>query len=609
MNTQDYLICEKSFSLETGSIIGSYNFSNQVGSVILNDLYATGECYLVSGESKIFYLDKHNLAILKTGSSFSSSFTGYFSGQHYASVITDQKLTGFSALLDFSFENCNQSRNQVLLSSASGSSLASGFVLGVNTVNLLFLEYGVGEGKRIFTSDFGVSKNSIIGFSIDDLLFSVRKYDPIRKILSNNSFPLESYSPSDRLFFFKPFDSYSGFSGKVNQIFVSNAADSFNNIYNYECSFCSGIETGINVEEYLSTGFDPVSISGESIFETQVTGSAYSSFSEPVSNLSVFAAYDLTGLVEVAPNITGDLVVTTGYLYSDYSIPRFNNQKIRDYSDVITVNFLKPLESGDLLDVYDYSGDGSDININGDPGLGKDIALFSNGMLLLSGLDYTVDNGVIQNSFDESDEIRFNYIENKIDYLIYSGLHDSYKQPTGTGLFTGYYPSNSQYLESGDGNVTITGLGSLFYEGFSLLDYDLFMNGQKMYTGINYGTGIYLGKESVIIYAQVFNDAKLAITTGSYGQLISVDEQTESILAFCPAQTGSVIKKAEFLSSARTSFPILGESEEIWLNGLKLTDKIDYSKTFPCSSYSYNFHIKDLPYIFCNENDTFFNIN
>ena len=609
MNTQDYILCEKSFFLETGSLIASYNFNNQVGSVILNDLYTTGECYYISGGDKVFNLDKHNLAILKTGSGFSSSFTGYFSGEEYAFILTDQKLTGFSALLDFNFNNCSSNSDQVLFSSASGSSLASGLILGVSRVNRLFLEYGIGQGKRIHTCDFNISKNNIIGLSMTSGSFTVSKYDSMRKSLTKNSFTLDPYLPSDKAFFFKSFNSYSGFSGKVNQIFVSNTPGSFDDVYNYECSFCSGMETGINVEQYPLTGFDPLSIYGESVFEMQITGLADSFSSDPIAKVLISKAYDLSGLVEIAPNITGDLVVTTGYLDVEYSIPHFDNQKITNYSDIITINFLNPLESGDLLDVYDYSGDSKDININGDPGVGENIALFSNGMLLISGLDYEIANGVIESSFDESDEVVFNYIEKKIDYLIYSGLYDSYKQPTGTGSFTGYYPSSSQYLESGDGNITVTGFGALFYEGFTLLDYDLFMNGQKLYTGVNYSTGVYGGEESLIIHAQIFNDAKLAITTGSQGELISVDEQTESILAFCPVQTGSIIRKATFLTSATPSYPVSGMNEEVWLNGIKLINKVDYSKTFPCSSYSYNFNIKDLPYIFCKENDTFFNIS
>lgn len=610
MNTQDYILCEKSFLLETGSLIASYNFNNQVGSVILNDLYATGECYYISGESEVFNLDKHNLAILKTGSGFSSSFTGYFSGEEYAFILTDQKLNEFSVLLDFNFNNCSSSSDQVLLSSVSGSSLASGLILGVSRMNRLFLEYGTGQGKRIYSCDFDISKNNIIGLSMTSGSLTVSKYDPMRKSLAKNSFTLDPYLPSDKVFFFKSFGSYSGFSGKVNQIFVSNTPGSFDDVYNYECSFCSGMETGINVEEYQLTGFDPLSIYGESVFEMQITGLTNSFSSDPVSKVLVSSkAYDLSGLVEIAPNITGNLVVTTGYLDVEYSIPLFDNQKIINYSEITTINFLNTLESGDLLDIYDYSGDSKDININGAPGVGRNIALFSNGMLFISGLDYEIVNGGIEGFFDESDEVSFNYIDKKIDYLIYSGLYDAYRQATGTGSFTGYYPSSSQYLESGDGNITVTGLETLFYQGFTLLDYDLFMNGQKLYTGINYSTGVYGGKESLIIHAQIFNDAKLAITTGSQGELISVDEQTESILAFCPVQTGSIIKKATFLTSATPSYAISGMNEEIWLNGIKLINKVDYSKTFPCSSYSYNFIIKNLPYIFCKENDAFFNIS
>lgn len=609
MNTQDYLLCAKSFSLETGSIIGSYNFNKQVGSVILNDLYPTGECFSVSGASNVFYLDKSNLAILKTGSSFQSSFSGYFSGEEYAFIITDKKLTGFSALLDFNFSNCSPASNQVLFSNFSGNSLASGLVLGVNRVNRLFLEYGTGQGKKIHTCDFNISKNNIIGLSISNNNFTVNKYDPLMRTLYKNSFPLDSYLPSDKAFFFKPFESYSGFSGKVNQIFVSSSADSFDNVDNYGCAFCSGMQTGVYTEYFLSTGFDPLSIYGESVFEAQVTGSEYYPSYDIISNQFTSGLSNLTGLVEIAPNITGDQIVDTVYFYIPFSVPYFNNKKITEYMDLLTINFINPLSSGDLLEVYDYSGYNSNTNINGDPGVDENIALFSNGMLFVSGLDYTINNGVIQGSFDESDEVRFNYIDKKVDYLIYSGLYDAYKQATGAGLSTGYFPVGSQYYESGDGNVTITGLEGLFYQDFSLAMHDLFMNGQKLYIGINYETGIYNGKETVRLYAGGFNDAKLSITTGLDGQLVSIDAQTESVLSFCPVQTGQVTKKTTFLESETQFYVISGASEEVWLNGIKLIDKIDYSKIFPCSSYSYNFNIKDLPYIFCKENDTFFKIS
>ena len=80
MNTTNYKNCLSATGLLTGNLLASYNFSNQVGSVILNDLYPTGDCYFNDGFNNVFYASKNNLGILQNGSAFTSSFTGYFSG-------------------------------------------------------------------------------------------------------------------------------------------------------------------------------------------------------------------------------------------------------------------------------------------------------------------------------------------------------------------------------------------------------------------------------------------------------------------------------------------------------------------------------------------------
>lgn len=610
MNTKDYLLCSESFGMVTGSIIASYNFSNQVNSVILNDIYPTGQCYSGTESGNVFFLDKHNLPILKSGAAFPSAFTGSFSGQEYAFILTDLSLTSFGVLMDFSLDNCSAYNSQVLFTNTSGETLESGFLIGVNQANKLFVEYGLGSGKRIHTCDFEIAKNNVIGFSTDSVALTINRYEPLRGVIHENSFDLENYSPSDRLFFFKSLGGYSGFSGNANQIFLSNSSDNIIEKAFYECSFCSGMNTGVDLTPIFFTGIDPSTYYGEDVFENQVVGYQYLPYYDPVFKSYVSGSFEITGLVSAAPNITGtEIVSLIGYASSGFSIPLFNQKKIIDYTDSISINFIRPLESGDLLTVYDYISINDLINVDGDPDLDRHIALFNNGMLLISGLDYSKSGGALTPPFEEGDKFVFNYIDRKIEHLLYSGLYDSYKQLTGIGLGTGYYPVKSQFFESGDGNITITGLESLFYTGFSLTGYDLFMNGQKLRTGIDYETGNYGGFESVIIYAPIFNDSQLSITTGTSGELISVDNQTESVLAFCPTQPGEIYKKTEFLQSSVASYAISGVNEELWLNGIKLVNNIDYSKVYPCSSYTYNFNVEDLPYIFCNGEDAFFNIS
>ena len=92
MNTNNYLLCAESFGLSGGSIIASYNFNNQKDSVVFNDLYPTGECYSSSLPVTGFYLDKHNLAILKDGNDLNTNISGNFSGREYAYILTDKNM-------------------------------------------------------------------------------------------------------------------------------------------------------------------------------------------------------------------------------------------------------------------------------------------------------------------------------------------------------------------------------------------------------------------------------------------------------------------------------------------------------------------------------------
>ena len=608
MNTTNYKNCLFATGALTGNLIASYNFSNQVDSVVLNDLYATGDCYFNNGANNVFYSNKSNLNILQGGIPFESSFTGYFSGSQYAFVKSHLDLTSFNILLDFSFDDCSPISSRVLLSSATGSSLSSGSIFGINQANKFFIEYGTGAAKRIHTSKIGVSENNVINFGIDGQSFYLKKYNFLNQLISSEFFNFTDYSSSDKLFFAKPFGVYSGFSGKFNHVFLSSSnSDGSDNSY-YECLFCTGVTSGILTgQEEFSSVSDNLSYYNYSVSGTGITGyqnvTIYDSFTDTyVSNLS-----GVTGNFLVGRFATGEFLTTTGFFETaTYNILSDVSRK-SSYIDLIKINFINDLESGDLLEVYDYHDKNLNINLKNNATFNSNIALFSNGMLSISGLDYSVTNGLVSASSDSSDEVRINKINTPIQYLLYSGLYDNYKKPTGGG--SEYYPAQSQFYESGDGNVTITGLEGLFSSGFSLTGHDLFMNGQKLYTGIDYETGVYGSKQSVILYAENFNDADLTITTGSSGELISVDYQTESILAFCPVQDQSFYRNRTFLSGSMSSFDLSGKNEEIWLNGIKLIEGLDYGKVYPCSSYLYNFNITSLPYIFCKDNDNFFNIS
>lgn len=614
MITKNYLECLNLGGSTTGNFIASYNFLNQVDSVILNDIYPTGSAYFYDGVKNVFNLDKSNLFLFKDGSPFSGPFSGNFSGNHYASIKTSENLNSFDFIIDFSLNECANTKPLVLLSTFTGSSLSSGFLIGINQCNKLFVERGVGTGKKIDTLELGVTLNNSINFKFSESSLNIERYNYLNKSVTNNSIDLSEAIKSNDLILGKSFGPYSGFSGLINQMFLirssgSNAQNGLIGNY-HECLFCSGVNLSTGSGFFVTNSFANVlSIGTSGVTITGVTGYQNVSYYDSGAGQYLSKISGLTGSYSDGFVITGELIKSTGYYPSGIDSAIFDEARRYEYLVGSTIKFINSLESGDLLEVYDYVEENKKIDLLAKSYSSGDEVLFSNGMLLIRGLDYgTGSFGEITGSFDASDEVRLNTIERPVSYLIYSGLYDSYKQITGMGIDTGYYPDQSQFYESGDGNVTITGLGKLFYSGFSLTGHDLFMNGQKIYTGINYSTGVYGGEESLIIHAGEFDNAELSITTDLNGALVSVDRATESILAFCPRQKSKFTTSINFLNSNLSSYVVTGQSSEVWVNGMRMTIGVDFDRVPECSSYSFAFKIDDLPYIFCKNDDNFFNI-
>jgi len=706
MNTENYKNCLFAKNSSSEFLKGSYNFSNRVGSVILNDLHPTGEVYFKSGNENVFYVDKLNLSLF----SGDQVYTGEFTGELKPPLnLRTEKLTSpddFSVLIDFSIEDCSKTQPTVLFSSCTGVNLSSGIIFGYNAINKWFIEYGTGENKALRTfKDFELNKKNLISFGIKNNIFNFNRYDTINNTVENVQEELENFVHSNKFIFGKSHTGYSGFSGSINHIFISENGEGVEDLNYFECAFCSGFNSGVDKVLFSQEAFDPLSVFMLDITGTGITGYENSVFynsslgihqstqilltgniildsiltgSKQTGNYSVtdvtiinpgtgysigenlyaiggnnpdgtqYNSIDLRALKltisstgangsvnnyiisgsgnylsgeyfsEAAPftwradggtgtgfaanpnSFARNTIITQEILEQPFLIPLIDENRKKIYNnDSVSIAFISNVESGDLLEIYDYNEINNNIDLSANQIFSSDLAVFSNGMLFVSGLDYSVSsNGLIEFDSDDSDEIRVNKISSPIQYLYYNGLHENYRQITGSGALTGYYPPTSQFLETGDGNVTITGFDSEFFSGFKLSGYDLFMNGQKIYSGIDYATGITGGKESLIIYASNFTDAKLAITTGVTGELISVDEFTESILVFSPVQNQNYRKILDYRTGNAITYPLSGKSAEIWLNGIKMIKNIDYSIKLPCQYNTRDFNFEDLPYVF-----------
>jgi hypothetical protein len=505
----------------------------------------------------------------------------------------------------------------------------SGFIFGLNQSNKLFFEYRNNGFNKIHTFEHDIPKrvSAIIGISENDFV-NIGFYDYEDDQFKNQVFPLPNYNQSDTWYlgglYSNTGTNHTGFRGELNNFTLfSGYLDSGSNTNCVECLFFTGLQDATLAVSYdiiKTTGYNFNLISGSGI-----TGYQFVQYEVPHPTggmTSVMISSGLSGVfstIEQVTPLTGSVGSGTYNVTGDSQ--KFDYALKSQYGAKSLV-FLDPIESGDLIEVYSYQRPQKYLNINSSNySLNKSgqtgAVLFHNGILNNEGVDFNVlaDNtftGDVLQGYDPTDLFSYNLISERIIVTPFSGLWSGSKillNSGSSGTGAAYYPSTSQYLESGT-DILITGLS-----GINLTGYDLFFNGQKMAEDHDYEVA-YSGATPLLkVYGThlpsftadvVYTGSNFVSGWPAYPPL-GISNVEQGTMTFIQKTTGTTVNRYVNYNTGADikSVNITGFSEQVWLNGVK---QVGYDRTFACDPVSGSFDFVNNPYLFYNNSNKYFNI-
>ena len=544
MTINPFLQCLGATGINTGvSILGLYSFSSGDNTLVYNQLYTTGQHY-ISGTP-------YNNAIPMIFNGSGIQTTGTLKGSSFYQL-SDIFQTDFSAVIYLNYSGCNYTGNNSQILAATA--LSSGAILGITPSNRLFIktpDYAYTIPKEIGVGDFAlfsVVGNRFVNFGLfsmaDNTLYN-KAYDEGSGIISLTDLTFGGALTYPTAF--------TGFSGKLNEVYLFSGALTNDSVGGcVACAFATGYTSGSGQFTYNST---------------QITGSYWTGISTTslISTTQVLTSYPKvtggTGFVYVDSGVSGSVTVgqalvplsqnfvQTGY-YPSVSLLFNTVQPMSGF--LFDFYFPKGMLSGDIAEIYTYPTFNTNIGlpVNGlQYPVRSGVQIYGNGLAETSGVDFYVAFNNLMIGFDSS------------DLLLYDTYPATYTGPYSTGYI--------QTGTTGANFVNITGISGLSMTGFN---YDIYLNGQKMASGINYSvSGLTLTVSGNDF--QDFNDPSGAVLE----------------IKFIPPYSGFLRSLTTVTGNQSYVSGISGFAEQVWLNGVRQFAGLDYFKTPRCSFCTGNF--------------------
>jgi hypothetical protein len=567
MKYGNYIDCLTASSLETGELKVFYDFDsgtqdNPVGDYIFNLNYPTGDHFVVGVEdfagtcsdpqydtktecdasaNAWTYAQVVNADLLP---GFSIGKTdkpvtdfGLFTKEDWVRVGISVPFAGWTAIIDINPSLCNYSDednlSRVLLSSMNAYDSTSGFFVGINQSNRLYIQYndnGIPVGQ---TLNREIGTHSIVSVLKDLNQVSIGLYDmeteasDFVSLISQHifdsdkiylgSFPEKAVYPDGSPYHGNDVEGniyYTGYQGYIRNFALYNTAIGGTTADDQcKCMFASGTNVTNVSSEILSptiTGFEEVII-----YTTGITG--YEIRNKYVTDLdgsTVLTAFSsgVTGLIEsgtLTTFLTGDINTTS--LSEDVTGVIYDHEKLGLYNRYF-LNFKNKLAAGEHLEISVFDNPRTDTQLHPieDKVTGDAIRLYHCGLfqqsindptLLTSGDDSTAVMADGQEGghyydyeiFDDRSLVGYEAGEHNLIYDIledtsicvdFSGCLVSHRFVTGNG---GYWPAHAQFIQTGNScNVIITGVSGQYVH-----DKHVYYNGQKLIEDIDYSTGFY----------------------------------------------------------------------------------------------------------------------
>ena len=526
------------YGIATGDLKIYYSFDNGSGEVLWNNVYTTGEHYL---ESCLLAARYPGLSVgLSEGPSSGVVGFGTFSYTDLLRIGYQLSDTNWTTFLDFEpLNHCGNEQAELSVLMTNKTAVTDdGFILGLNKSNRLVFEnwYGAQKTNQILFDE--IADGAVISLTKDTNTFELTYHNHPQSEHNSISFELDNYNAQNNWYLggiYTPIYGYNGLSGYFNEFLYFNSVidkptkDLFSKAF-----FVTGIvdATTSGQTQYIgaisSVTYDPSGFLG-----TGITNYTTSAIAIPQK---VGADIDLCSLDAV----TGYLIGETIQYVTGAPIPITNTivvpaRDLYDYDKLLTYSksnlvYDQGITSDDVLELYTFREPRTDINLT----LPYDVlyGLFSpsntnsniyfNGLYQQSGSDYSITGNYIYASGFTS-----------VDGTLYDLI---------TGVKQSYAYHN-------------TGGGTYHIGGFDVSLNDIYLNGQKLVSGLAYsgaGTDLFL-----------YDTANLA--TGS--------------IQFVPRHTE--IYQIKTGNTDLSSFKYV--VEQAWLNGQRIKNNESYIRTNSCT--------------------------
>jgi hypothetical protein len=604
----------------SGSIVGAYDFSSGSGqSLIYNILYPSGQHFSGAG----FYGPV--LPLINVGR---TGANGYLSG--VSAYRIGYEVSGdFGLLLDLSYDNCNRSgitTPNVIFSTTSGlaTGLRDSFFVGIDGANQLFFSTS-GFSKTLYHELKARSLAFVNYGNLTTVEFGI--FDPFENSVVSEIVTLPYELKSINSLYLGGLLTYqatgvgglTGFSGRIyNSILFQKPIGFLEASGCLECMFAIGSGTGArpvttvsvpSITGYLFSGVSQPYITGY----VPITGQVVTSNN---SIINVLFPSGQTGVrigEEVATVLTGMTVVR---ITGD---PVWIFPKSVDYNSFVSydIQFRVSLSSGDVVEIYTYSGFNTNVNHDVEdelfPKSTSFVQIIGNGLVETFGVDYGVQNNNVISGFFEDDSLRYDTLTGGSIITGFSGYWSRAKVPLTGG---GYFPPSAQFDETTvSGRILITGVTGSYIPANS----DVYLNGQKLASGVHY---IYADASVSGWYGSVtglnvvvLNPSFLPDFTGEFaysptgGPATGIISIEDSELAFLPNYGVFTRYYSELIGSLTIYSGVTGFSEQVWVNGVRQRPEADYIRNMPCLLTSGDVSEPTVPFNFYKNDTGYFNIN
>ena len=566
------------------SYTGISDSSGDAGYLIFNN--ATGINYQYSG-SKIYGFYNPALSIINTGYGAIplSIVSGNFAGNAKLKILGSVSSADWTTFVAFKhLETGFSDASKVIFSSKTGDVSTSGFVFGINGCNRLFYEYNTpSSGKRIFTVNQDLDNKNLISLSKIDSTLSIGLHqfnDSLNKLSTDFEFNLSDFVPSNEFYIGGMKASglnYRNFSGYIDNFIIFNEGLKFAQRNTFaKAFFCSGfasgfyesvsnsftIVTGLEFQEIPIatgiTGYVPVFQALETVNGGVVSGYTYSG----VSGITYESqAVEVTG-VEIGTATTTFFREPSGLIDYGYSAP-FGNSKILLLSDF----------DDSYKEVYSFSGvNNNDLNLI--PNFSQDVFAYS---ILPT----------------ESGEW-INFYVNGMSQTLVTGFSS---QPSGEFTVSNEIIASQSFFDAFDfpiydiisGSGSLTGLttqdvtnGSKAFSGSYINNRDLYLNGMKLISGIDYS-----GVSSTVV---------LTTTNLTDGDVLVLPRHDKNLSRYTGYNNNNF----------DTSLNLF--DEQIWVNGLRQIKNVDYQKLSNFNLNYSTFSLDPMLDIIYNNDTGYFNV-